>query len=128
MYYLYVLYIHINIKYNMVNGSIDSIKNFFDSTKNIIYFIILGLVLIIITYGTKINNNKLFSLIIKIGIVGLYLYVFTVIYNNLGAIFNMKGLFLDPSMSKVKSFFILYAIFEISIIMLVIYILYTIFK
>jgi hypothetical protein len=112
----------------MVNGSIDSIKNFFDSTKNIIYFLILGLVLIIITYGTKINNSKLFSLIIKIGIVGLYLYVFTIIYNSLGSIFNIKGLFLDPSMSKVKSFFILYAIFEISIIMLVIYILYTIFK
>jgi len=112
----------------MATNSIDSIKNFFDSTKNIIYFIILGLVLIIITYGTKINNSKLLSLIIKIGIVGLYLYVFTVIYNNLGMIFNMKGLFLDPSMSKVKSFFILYTIFELSVIMLVIYILYTIFK
>jgi hypothetical protein len=77
----------------MSNNSIDSIKNFFDSTKNIIYFIILGLILIIITYGTNINKNNFLSLIIKIGIVGLYLYIFTIVYKSLMPIFNMKGLF-----------------------------------
>ena len=112
----------------MSNNSVESLKGFSDSIKNTTYIIILGLVLIIITYGTKIANNSFISLIVKIGIVGLYLYVFTIVYNSLTMIFNTKGLFLDPSMSKVKLFFILYCIFEIVVLILVIYIFYTIFK
>jgi hypothetical protein len=112
----------------MSTNSIDSLKNFSDSVKNTTYIIILGLILIIVTYGTKISNNNFLSLIIKIGIVGLYLYVFTSVYKSLGIIFNTKGLFIDPSMSKVKLFFILYCIFELIVILLVVYIFYTIFK
>jgi hypothetical protein len=109
-------------------NSVESIKGFFDSIKSTTYIIILGLVLIIITYGTNIHKNNFVSLIIKIGIVALYLYVFTTVYKSMGLIYNTKGLFLDPSMSKVKSFFLLYCLFEIIVIILVIYILYTIFK
>ena len=112
----------------MSNNSIETLKGFSESIKNTTYIIILGLVLIVVTYGTKIGNNGFISLIIKIGIVGLYLYVFTIVYKSLGTIFNTKGLFLDPSMTKVKMFFILYCIFEIAVLMLVIYIFYTIFK
>jgi hypothetical protein len=112
----------------MSNNSIDSLKNFSDSVKNTTYIIIVGLVLIIVTYGTKISKNSFLSLIIKIGIVGLYLYVFTNVYKSLGVIFNTKGLFLDPSMAKVKLFFILYCLFELIILILVFYIFYTIFK
>ena len=112
----------------MSNNSIETLKGFSESIKNTTYIIILGLVLIVVTYGTKLGNNGFISLIIKIGIVGLYLYVFTIVYKSLGTIFNTKGLFLDPSMTKVKMFFILYCIFEIAVLMLVIYIFYTIFK
>jgi hypothetical protein len=112
----------------MSNNSIETLKGFSESIKNTTYIIILGLVLIVVTYGTKIGNNGFISLIIKIGIVGLYLYVFTIVYKSLGTIFNTKGLFLDPSMTKVKMFFILYCIFEIAVLILVIYIFYTIFK
>ena len=112
----------------MSNNSIETLKGFSESIKNTTYIIILGLVLIIVTYGTKIANNSFTSLVIKVGIVGLYLYVFTVVYKSLGTIFNTKGLFLDPSMAKVKMFFILYCIFEIAVLLLVIYIFYTIFK
>jgi hypothetical protein len=112
----------------MSNNSIETLKGFSESIKNTTYIIILGLVLIVLTYGTKIGNNGFISLIIKIGIVGLYLYVFTIVYKSLGTIFNTKGLFLDPSMTKVKMFFILYCIFEIAVLILVIYIFYTIFK
>jgi hypothetical protein len=112
----------------MSNNSIESLKSFSDSVKNTTYIIILGLVLIVITYGTKICNSGFISLIIKVGIVGLYLYVFTVVYKSLGTVFNTKGLFLDPSMAKVKMFFILYCIFELAVLILVIYIFYTIFK
>ena len=128
MYYLYVLYIHINIKYNMANDSTEVFKTFFDSTQYISYIMVLGLVLVLITFGTKINEKKALSLIMKIGIVGLYLYMFTIVYKSLGSIFNMNGLFLSPSMSKVKIFFILYCLFELCIVILVIYILYTIFR
>lgn len=128
MYYLYVLYIHINIKYNMANDSTEVFKTFFDSTQYIIYIMVLGLVLVLITFGTKINEKKMLSLIMKIGIVGLYLYMFTVVYKSLGSIFNMNGLFISPSLSKVKIFFILYCLFELCIVILVIYILYTIFR
>jgi len=112
----------------MSNNSIDSLKSFSDSVKNTTYLIIVGLVLIIVTYGTKISKNSFISLIIKIGIVGLYLYVFTNVYKSLGIIFNTKGLFLDPSMAKVKLFFILYCLFELIVLILVFYIFYTIFK
>ena len=112
----------------MSNNSIDSLKSFSDSIKNTTYIIILGLILIIVTYGTKISNNNFLSLIIKIGIVGLYLYVFTSVYKSLGIIYNTKGLVIDPSMAKVKLFFILYCLFELIVILLVAYILYTIFK
>ena len=112
----------------MSNNSIDSLKNFSDSVKNTTYIIVVGLVLIIVTYGTKISKNSFLSLIIKIGIVGLYLYVFTNVYKSLGVIFNTKGLFLDPSMAKVKLFFILYCLFELIVLILVFYIFYTIFK
>lgn len=112
----------------MSTSSIDSLKNFSDSVKNITYIIILGLVLIIITYGTKISNSNFLSLILKLGIVGIYLYVFTTVYKSLSIIFNKNGLFVDPSMSKVKMFFILYCIFELAIVFLVFYIFYTIFK
>ena len=128
MYYLYVLYIHINIKYNMANDSTEVFKTFFDSTQYIIYIMVLGLVLVLITFGTKINEKKALSLIMKIGIVGLYLYMFTIVYKSLGSIFNMNGLFLSPSLSKVKIFFILYCLFELCIVILVLYILYTIFR
>ena len=109
-------------------NSIDSIKGFFDSIKSTTYIIILGLILIIITYGTNISKNSFFSLLLKIGIVALYLYVFTLVYKSMGLIYNTKGLFLDPSMSKVKLFFLLYCLFEVTVIILVIYILYTIIK
>lgn len=112
----------------MSNGSIDSLKKFSDSVKNITYIIILGLVLIIITYGTKISNSNFLSLILKLGIVGIYLYVFTTVYKSLSIIYKKDGLFIDPSMSKVKMFFILYCIFELAVIFLVFYIFYTIFK
>jgi len=128
MYYLYVLYIHINIKYNMANDSTEVFKTFFDSTQYIIYIMVLGLILVLITFGTKINEKKILSLIMKIGIVGLYLYMFTIVYRSLGSIFNMNGLFISPSLSKVKIFFILYCLFELSIVILVLYILYTIFR
>ena len=112
----------------MSNNSIDTLKSFSDSVKNTTYLIILGLVIIIVTYGTKISKNNFLSLVIKIGIVGLYLYVFTTVYKSLGVIFNTKGLFLDPSMAKVKLFFILYCLFELIVLILVFYIFYTIFK
>lgn len=112
----------------MANDSTEVFKTFFDSTQYIIYIMVLGLVLVLITFGTKINEKKALSLIMKIGIVGLYLYMFTIVYKSLGSIFNMNGLFLSPSLSKVKIFFILYCLFELCIVILVIYILYTIFR
>lgn len=109
-------------------NSIDSIKGFFESIKSTTYIIISGLILIIITYGTNISKNNFFSLLLKIGIVALYLYVFTLIYKSMGLVYNTKGLFLDPSMSKIKMFFLLYCLFEVIVIVLVVYILYTIIK
>ena len=56
----------------MSNNSIDSLKSFSDSIKNTTYIIILGLILIIVTYGTKISNNNFLSLIIKIELMTKY--------------------------------------------------------
>lgn len=114
--------------YNMSNNSTDYIKKFFDSTTNVIYFIILGLILIIIGYGTNIKKNNFISILVKIAIVALYLYIFTIVFNSLIPIYNINGLFIDPGLDKVKSFFMLYCLFLIILILLVIYIFYTFFK
>ena len=90
----------------MSNNSVNYIKSFFDSTSNVIYFVVLGLLLIVITYGTGISRSRGISLLTKIGIVGLYLYIFTIVFKSLTPIYNINGLFLDSSLTKVKSFFI----------------------
>ena len=112
----------------MSNNSVNYVKNFFDSTSNIIYYVVLGLLLIIIAYGTNIKKNMFFSLLLKLGIVGLYLYIFTIIFHSLTPIFNLNSLFVDSSLTKVRIFFILYCLFLFVLLLLVIYIFYTIFK
>lgn len=112
----------------MTNNSVNYIKSFFDSTSNVIYYIVLGLLLIVITYGTSINKSKGVSLLIKTIIVGLYLYIFTVVFNSLSPIYSLDGLFLDSSLTKVRFFFLLYCVFLIVLIILIFYIFYTFFK
>lgn len=110
----------------MLTSTIEIMNNFFDSTKNTMYFIILGFILILVTFGTGIKNSKILTLIMKIGIVAIYLYAFNIVYNSLKSIFNLNGLFMDDSMSKIRTFFLLYALFAFFIIILVSYVLYTI--
>ena len=112
----------------MSNNSVNYIKSFFDSTSNVIYFVVLGLLLIVITYGTGIIKSGGMSLLIKTVIVGLYLYIFTIVFKSLTPIYNINGLFLDTSLSKVKFFFLLYCLFLIALVLLIFYIFYTIFK
>lgn len=47
----------------MANDSTEVFKTFFDSTQYIIYIMVLGLVLVLITFGTKINEKKCFPLL-----------------------------------------------------------------
>lgn len=110
----------------MLTSTIGTMNSFFDSTKNIIYFMFLGFVLILVTFGTGIKNSGFLTLIMKVLIVVIYLYAFNVIYNSLKNIFNLNGLFVDPSMSKMRNFFLLYVLFDFFIVVLVLYILYTI--
>ena len=46
--------------------------NIFDVANKFIYILVAAFILIIITYGTAIKNNKFFSLVCKMGIVGIY--------------------------------------------------------
>jgi hypothetical protein len=110
----------------MLTSTLETMNGFFESTKNIIYFMFLGFILILVTFGTSIKNSGFLTLIMKIAIVGIYLYAFNIIYNSLKNIFDLNGLFMNPSMSKMRNFFLLYVLFDFFIIMLVLYILYTI--
>lgn len=110
----------------MLTTTLEIMNNFFDSTKNTIYFMFLGFILILVTFGTSIKNSGFLTLIMKIGIVGIYLYAFNILFNSLKNIFNINGLFVDQSMSKIRTFFLLYVAFAFFIIILVAYILYTI--
>lgn len=110
----------------MLTSTLGTMNNFFESTKNTIYFMFLGFILILVTFGTSIKYSGFLTLIMKVGIVAIYFYAFTIIYNSLKNIFNLDGLFMEPSMSKMRTFFLLYVAFAFFIIILVFYILYTI--
>ena len=110
----------------MLTSTIGTMNNFFEYTKNTIYFMFLGFILILVTFGTSIKYSGFLTLIMKVGIVAIYFYAFTIIYNSLKNIFNLDGLFMEPSMSKMRTFFLLYVAFAFFIIILVFYILYTI--
>ena len=62
---------------------ITFVHNFFDVANRFIYVLVAAFILIIITYGTAIKNNKFLSLICKIGIVGIYFYLFTTNYKHI---------------------------------------------
>ena len=105
----------------------EILNNMSEKTTNTMYMMFVGFILIIFTYGTSVRNNKLFSLLIKVGIVALYLYVFTIVYQSLKNIYNINGLFITPSLNSIKIFFILFTVFEIFIVILVMYVLYSVF-
>ena len=100
--------------------------NFFNLTSNYIYILAAAFVLILFTYGTGIKNNKFISLLFKVGIVGIYLYLFTINFRYLKKLFETNGIFTNPDLSKLRTFLFLFAIFEVVVVLLVMYILYTI--
>jgi hypothetical protein len=100
--------------------------NIFDVANKFIYILVAAFFLIIITYGTAIRNNKLLSLICKIGIVGIYFYLFTTNYKYIKTLFSTTGIFMNPALSKLKTFLFLFTIFEVSLVVIIMYVLYTI--
>lgn len=105
---------------------ITFVHNFFDVANRFIYIIAAAFILIIITYGTPIKNNKFLSLICKIGIVSIYFYLFTTNYKYIKTLFNTTGIFTNPALSKLRIFMFLFTLFEISLVVLIMYVLYTI--
>ena len=55
--------------------------NIFDVANKFIYILVAAFILIIITYGTAIKNNKFLSLVCKVGIVGIYFTYLLLIIN-----------------------------------------------
>ena len=100
--------------------------NIFDVANKFIYILVAAFILIIITYGTAIKNNKFFSLVCKMGIVGIYFYLFTIIYKFIKTLFNTAGIFSNPELSKLRTFMFLFTIFEVVLVVVIMYVLYTI--
>jgi hypothetical protein len=111
----------------MSESTSEILNNMSDKTTNTMYMMFVGFILIIFAYGTGVRNNKFFFLLMKVGIVILYLYVFTIVYKSLKNIFNINGLFTSPSLKSLKFFFLLFTIFEMCLVLLVAYILYSVF-
>jgi hypothetical protein len=111
----------------MSESTSDILINMSDKTTNTMYMMFVGFILIIFAYGTGVRNNKFLSLMMKVGIVALYLYVFTIVYKSLKNIFNINGLFTTPSLNSLKIFFMLFTVFEICLVLLVAYVLYSVF-
>ena len=103
------------------------LNNMSDKTTSTMYMMFVGFILIIFAYGTGVKNNKFLFLLMQVGIIALYLYVFTIVYKSLKNIFNINGLFTSPSMNSLKIFFILFTVFEIFVVILVAYVLYSVF-
>jgi hypothetical protein len=100
--------------------------NIFDVANKFIYIIVAAFFLIIITYGTAIKHNKLLSLVFKVGIVGIYFYLFTTNYKFIKTLFDTTGIFTNPELSKLRTFLFLFTIFEVSLVIIIMYVLYTI--
>ena len=100
--------------------------NIFDVAHKFIYILVAAFFLIIITYGTAIKHNKLLSLVFKIGIVGIYFYLFTTNYKFIKTLFDTTGIFTNPALSKLRTFMILFTIFEVALVFIIMYVLYTI--
>lgn len=100
--------------------------NIFDVANKFIYILVAAFILIIVTYGTAIKNNKFLSLLCKIGIVGIYFYLFTMNYKFIKTLFDTTGIFTNPSLSKLRTFLFLFTIFEVSLVVIIMYVLYTI--
>jgi hypothetical protein len=100
--------------------------NIFDVANKFIYILVAAFFLIIITYGTAIKHNKLLSLVFKIGIVGIYFYLFTSNYKFIKTLFDTTGIFTNPELSKLRTFLFLFTIFEVSLVIIIMYVLYTI--
>ena len=100
--------------------------NIFDVTNKFIYILVAAFILIIITYGTAIKNNKFFSLVCKMGIIGIYFYLFTINYKFIKTLFNTAGIFSNPELSKLRTFMFLFTIFEVVLVVVIMYVLYTI--
>ncbi len=111
----------------MQNSVSESMNSVFDKTNNTLYMIFAGFILIMFTYGTGVKNNRFFFLLMKMVIVVLYLYIFKIIFGSLTNIYNINGLFISPSMTKLKWVFVLYSIFEMFVVILAAYVLYTVF-
>ena len=109
-----------------MTNNISFIHNFFDVANQFIYILIAAFILIIITYGTGVKKYKLLSLIFKISIVGIYFYLFTINYKYLKTLFDTSGIFTNPELSKLRIFLFLFTLFEISLIVIIMYVLYTI--
>ena len=100
--------------------------NIFDVANKFIYILVAAFILIIITYGTAIKNNKFFSLVCKMGIIGIYFYLFTINYKFIKTLFNTAGIFSNPELSKLRTFMFLFTIFEVVLVVVIMYVLYTI--
>ena len=105
---------------------ISFVHTIFDNVNKFIYIIVGVFILIIITYGTGIKNNKFLSLLFKVAIVGIYFYLFVMNYKYLKTLFDTTGIFSNPALSKLRVFLFLFTLFEISLIVLIMYVLYTI--
>lgn len=105
----------------------ESLNNMSGKTTNTMYMMFAGFLLIIFTYGTGVKNNKFLSLIMKLGIVILYMFAFNIVYKSLKNIYNINGLFTAPSLINLKLFFGLLTVFEIFIVLLIMYVLYSVF-
>lgn len=105
---------------------ISFVHTIFDNVNKFIYIIAGVFILIIITYGTSIKNSKFLSLLLKVAIVCMYFYLFSMNYRYLKTLFDTTGIFSNPELSKLKSFFFLFALFEISLVVVIMYVLYTI--
>jgi len=105
---------------------VSFVHKIFDVVNKFIYLIVGAFILIIITYGTGIKNNKILSLVFKVTIVGIYFYLFAVNYRYIKTLFDTTGIFSNPALSKLKNFFFLFTLFEISLVFIIMYILYTI--
>jgi hypothetical protein len=105
---------------------VSFIHNIFDVANKFIYGLVAAFILIIITYGTSIKNSKIFSLLFKISIVVIYFYLFTINYRYIKKLFDTTGIFSNPELSKLRIFLFLFTLFEISLVVVIMYVLYTI--
>ena len=111
----------------MDNQISEHFYSFLDKTKYVLYITCTAYFLILLFIISPFKFTGFFDYIIKFIIIALLSFALLRNYNSLKHLYKIPGIFNNPNLSKIKTYFILNIFYTLLIGLLAIYVLYIIF-